>query len=822
MSALRRRLHQTGLALLAGCASAPAYAQTSAVGTASLGSAVGLPLAAVFGVGFAATVAYAVRLRRRARDAEAEIRRLGADCALADAVAEAQHVQAIRWPLEGGAETATAGIGRLLGAEARADGWLALLRSMLRDDDGRALDESVAALRRKGTPFETAVRTRDGARMLHLRGVCVAAAGGGPMAAALYISDRSVEVGRIERLTREAARLHDLLDALPVPVWLRDADLRLAYANRAYRDAVEADAEAPVEQLPELVAGPGRDARGLARRAQSAAAPQSERQHLVFNGQRRLIELVEAPLEGSDAIAGFAIDHTRVEEAQADLRRHIAGQEEILQNLGTAIAIYGRDQRLQFFNNAFLQLWELEEAWLRTRPRMSEVLEQLRERRRLPEYADFPAFKTEQLNLFTRLVSPVEDLVHLPDGATLRSVAVPHPFGGLLLMWEDVTDTLALERNYNTLIAVQRETLDNLYEGVAVIGANGRLRLSNPAFGAMWQVPAGELANEPHISEIADRMADLLGTGEDWVTEKERLIALLTDRDPHSGRIERTDGKVLDFATVPLPDGAVLLSYLDVTDSINIERALRERNEALETADRLKSEFIANVSYELRTPLNTIIGFTEILAGQYFGALNDRQAEYAHGILDSSHRLLLLINDILDLATIEAGHMTLELESIRLDQLLQSVLALVRERARQKKLHLESDCPPDIGSIVADERRLKQALFNVLSNAVKFTPEGGRIVLSARRRDNEIVITAADSGIGIPPEERTRVFDKFERGSSPEARRSGAGLGLSLVKSFIELHGGRVELESESGVGTKVMCTLPARAAAPTATAAAG
>ena len=813
MARLCRRLNRSGVALAFAGASTPALAQ--GVGGASafaLSPAAMLDIA--LGLGVLAAVAACVRLHRRARTAEASARQLATEFALAEAVSEAQREQAIRWPLEGGPETATAGLGHMLGGEPAPDGWFALLLAQLREEDAASLQQAVAALRRHGTPFERPVRTVDGARAFVLRGACVAAA--------LYIADRTVETGRIDRLTRETARMHRLLDALPLPVWLRNPDLGLAYANRAYRAAVEVDDETPADRLPELAAGTGRDARGLARRAQSGAATEGDRQHVVIGGQRRLLELIETPLGDSGALAGFAVDHTRVEEAQADLRRHIGGHEEILQNLGTAIAIYGRDQSLQFFNNGFLQLWGLEEAWLRTHPRMGEVLEELRERRRLPEYADFPAFKAEQLKLFTTLMGPVEELVHLPDGATLRSVAVPHPFGGLLLMWEDVTDALALERNYNTLIAVQRETLDNLYEGIAVIGANGRLRLSNPAFGAMWQIPAAELANEPHISEIADRMADLLGTGDDWITEKQRLTGLFADRDPHSGRIERIDGKVLDFATVPLPDGAMLHGYLDVTDSINIERALRERNEALETADRLKSEFIANVSYELRTPLNTIIGFTEILAGQYFGALNERQAEYAGGILDSSHRLLLLINDILDLATIEAGHMTLELESIRLDALLQSVLGLVRERARQKKLQIECDCPPEIGSIVADERRLKQALFNVLTNAVKFTPEGGRIVLSARRRENEIVLTTTDSGIGIPPEDRTRVFDKFERGSAPEARRSGAGLGLSLVKSFVELHGGRVELDSEAGVGTMVKCTLPARAAAPAPAAATG
>jgi signal transduction histidine kinase len=266
---------------------------------------------------------------------------------------------------------------------------------------------------------------------------------------------------------------------------------------------------------------------------------------------------------------------------------------------------------------------------------------------------------------------------------------------------------------------------------------------------------------------------------------------------------------VLDYATVPLPDGAVLLSYLDVSDSIKAERALMERNEALETADRLKTEFIANVSYELRTPLNTIIGFTEILNGKYFGELNERQSEYSDGILDSSHRLLALINDILDLATIESGHMALERESIDLHELLSAVLGLSREWITKKNLTLEFDCPRDIGPISADERRLKQALFNIMSNAVKFTPENGTINVSAVRAPRRIAISFTDTGVGISDEDQTRVFARFERGSNTEARRSGAGLGLSLVKSFIELHGGEVALESQPGVGTKVTCVLP-------------
>jgi signal transduction histidine kinase len=290
---------------------------------------------------------------------------------------------------------------------------------------------------------------------------------------------------------------------------------------------------------------------------------------------------------------------------------------------------------------------------------------------------------------------------------------------------------------------------------------------------------------------------------------KSRIITRVTGQVLENGQLERRDGSTLQVATVPLPDGNVLLSYLDVTDSTRVQRALRERNEALETAGRLKSEFIANVSYELRTPLNAIIGFAEILTNQYFGELNPRQLDYSRGILDSSHRLLALINDILDLATIEAGYMMLETEHIDIHSLMASVLALTRERARKQNINLEFDCPHDLGTLTADERRLKQALFNVISNAVKFTPAGGTIRLSAGRDNGEVTLVVADNGVGIPSEDQARVFEKFERGN-PQARQSGAGLGLSLVKSFIELHGGRVEIVSEANKGTTIALYLPA------------
>jgi signal transduction histidine kinase len=285
----------------------------------------------------------------------------------------------------------------------------------------------------------------------------------------------------------------------------------------------------------------------------------------------------------------------------------------------------------------------------------------LRERRRLPEQADFPVYKAGILELYTSLLQPQEEQIYLPDGRTLRVVVAPHPFGGLMFIYEDVSDRLELERSRNTLAAVQRATLNHLFEGVAVYGGDGRLKLYNSGFARIWQLDDEFLVGEPHVSEVAEASRGLLwaatdeaGAEESWAQVKERIVHRVFDREPRSERLELPGAVVVQYAAMPLPDGAMLHTYLDITDSSRIERALRERAEALEEADRLKTEFIATVSYELRTPLNTIIGFNEILANEYYGALNDRQRDYIHGTLYSSETLLALINDILDRAIPES------------------------------------------------------------------------------------------------------------------------------------------------------------------------
>ncbi|HXP13182.1 MAG TPA: PAS-domain containing protein, partial [Stellaceae bacterium] len=506
---------------------------------------------------------------------------------------------------------------------------------------------------------------------------------------------RAALVARAETAERERGALRAIVDALPFPVWRRRiGDLKLIALNRAYAASVDTD---PGRALGDGLELAGPEGRALAGRARDRNEALRERRHVVVDGARKLLELSEIPLKESGELVGFAADLTDMEAARGELARHTAAHAAVLENVAAAIAIYGPDTRLAFFNAAFAQLWQLEPDWLASSPTMDEILERLRERRRIPEHADFKAFKKQQRALFTSLIHPVEELLHLPDERTLRLSVSPHPLGGLTFVYEDVTDRLALERSYNALIAAQRETLDNLYEGIAVVGSDARLKLWNPAFARMWKLAPEDLAGEPHIADIVEKFRDLSPSPGPWPEAKRRIVAALTSHTGSSSLLERADGSRLQAVSVPLPDGNMLLSYLDVTDSSRVERALRERTEALETAGRLKSEFIANVSYELRTPLNAIGGFAEILANQYFGELNPRQLEYSRGIIDSAQKLSSLINDILDLATIEAGYLQLETAPVEIHALMNAVMNLAHERARNQGIALEFDCPADIG-----------------------------------------------------------------------------------------------------------------------------
>jgi signal transduction histidine kinase len=262
------------------------------------------------------------------------------------------------------------------------------------------------------------------------------------------------------------------------------------------------------------------------------------------------------------------------------------------------------------------------------------------------------------------------------------------------------------------------------------------------------------------------------------------------------------------------PETVRLLSTFATQSALAIQNArlfleIEDKSQQLEVASRHKSEFLANMSHELRTPLNAIIGFSEVLAEGMFGEINDKQAEYLRDILESGRHLLSLINDILDLSKIEAGRMELELTTFDLPAALDNALTLVRERAGRRGIALGRTVDDRVGTVRADERKVKQVLLNLLSNALKFTSEGGRVEVSAAVSDGMVEIAVADTGVGIDPEDQQAVFEEFRQVGTASKKAEGTGLGLALSRKFIELHGGRIWVESSIGAGSTFTFTLP-------------
>lgn len=600
--------------------------------------------------------------------------------------------------------------------------------------------------------------------------------------------------------------LANALNSLPYPVWIRAEDNTLVEVNSAYVSAV--DAKNSVEVIDQRLELFGRGSQSAVRKARDAGHPVRERRFGVIEGQRRAFAVTNTPLDDRGNVLSIAIDVTGEEEALSELSRVLESQSETLNRLRSPVAIFGPGQTLRFYNSAFARLSHVSEERLSSEIMHGELLDAMRDKRRLPEQIDFLKWKAGILKHYTTLLEPFEEMWHMPDGTAHRVVTQPHPLGGLLILFEDVTDSLALERSYNTLMAVQQETLDNMREGVAVFGTDGRLQLSNPAFLELWQLETSEVDGDPHLNDFVSMLMEKNQIEDDEEHFISDLAAWVAERKHKTGRLLQRSGVVVDCAIVPLPDGGVMLTQSDITDSFKVERALRERSSALEAADRLKSEFITSMSYELRTPLNSISGFAEMLDQKMFGELNEKQASYIKDILSASGELKSLISDVLDLAVIEAGEVSLLISDTCVSEAMREAASLAQDLARKSDIVLLLDCPDSIGTIEADERRLKQAFYNMVSSMLSFARYGGELTITIEEDEHIVHASICNLDSGLAPSERDRIVAAVGMGASPGGR-STTGLDLSLVRSIVALHHGETKLEAYEDEGLLLTCRLP-------------
>lgn len=780
----------------------PAFAQGAS--TANLGGIV--PVAVVIGAGGFALVAVTVlrtilrdgRLaQRQAKGQIADLRALVDD--YENLIGGSRELTVI-WPEQPGMPPRLLGQAAAVLPPGRQPQSVLNFDTWLSGSEADNLAQLVEQLRVEGRPFNASVKALDG-RLVRATGWL---AGGG---AALRLRPAFAQPGTDAPVVDGSDRdsVLALLDLLNRPAFLRDTSGRLVFANQPYLDLCRTLGR-PVsgEVPPELL-----DAKQLqAHLAECRGNDEAVRQRVSL-GKGGEFELVDVPV--AEGRAGYfepvAVSDDKAGEPSF---AHIAG---IIDALATPIAIFNARRELIQFNPAYAALWDLDPKFLTPGLDERAILDKLRTEGMLPNQVDYHTWRAKHLESYSRKAPFEAEPWHLPDGRTIKVISAPAgTHGGVIYVFEDLTERLELESANKAMTNVQRETINSLSEAVAVFGTNGRLALSNPRLSALWKLPMNTLGANPHIDQIADASGQVLQDGAKiWADLKRNIIDLNPTRTDKAGRIERTDGRLLDYATTRLPDGQTMMTFLDVTESASYSKVLKERNDALVTADRLKDAFVENVSYELRSPLTNIIGFADLLAGTEGDSLNERQKAYIEYIRASSVTLGVLIDNILDLASVDAGIAELNPEPLSVQGLIDKAragLSASFPEVSGNSTNLVVEVEPNLPEFIADGTRIVQVLYNLLSNAARFSPPGGEIRLTVTHRADRMLFIIEDEGPGLTDELRSAILTRLDTPSAG-GRLRGAGLGLSIVRTFVNLHGGTISAQQREPRGSRIVVNLP-------------
>lgn len=671
------------------------------------------------------------------------------------------------------------------------------------------LNDAVRRCQKTGAAFRMIVTPAGSNRSLSLRGQLADPQISPGGAALVWVFDFSESESEIVRLRAEAqgaradfSALIGLIEAAPMPMWFRDREGALRLVNRAYVEAVQGEsAEAVAAAGIELVeAVDGISAAQMALRAVEQDAPIERMVGATIGGQRRALRVSDLPI-GSEGVAGYAVDIEDMEELARAFRAFREAQRSMLDQLSAGVAQFDARRGLTFANQPFQRIFGLTPAVLLDQPLFERLLDLIRDNGRVPEVRDFPAWRREKAAWF-RENRMQEEAWSLADGTHLRVVAQPMPDGGLLLIAEDRTEQIRLSATRDTLLRTRTATFDSLFESLAVFAPDGRMQLWNRRFAQDWGLDAGFLDTHPKVDLLLERIGARLQRPAEARMVGDVVRGATLDRKQTAGRVVLADGRTLEFAGVPLPDGNGLLTVLDITDSQKAETMLRERNAALVEADAVKTRFLAKMSYEFRTPLTSIGGFAELLDTGLGGELNEAGHEYVAAILASVGRLGEQIETVLDLSQSEAGLLPLAREEI---ELLPFVTRVAEERgARLREAGLTLDLRGDrsAGRITGDRRRLARAIGHLIDNAIGATPRGGRILvdLTPTRRGPRVVVS--DNGPGMDSATLARALEGLTLTADGKTVERRQGLGLPLARQLIEAHGGSLELLSEPGQGT--------------------
>ncbi len=678
--------------------------------------------------------------------------------------------------LDGRSASGLAEVRRVLGAEGAAA-----------ETAIRAVQETGHPLSRvffsdDGVPYEVTAFPRGGEICVHLhdgRGIRDALRARAP-----HRAEPDWPIDRLSALSRQGA----------LAVWLRDGAGEPVWSTGAVRFPEGTVSATGLLELLALRGGSG---------ATGEPGAVHRRLEVVHGGSVLPVTVVE--VAGEDGtLVGFATDASVAASAERSLTRFVQTMTETFAHLTVGLAIFDRNQTLALFNPALAAMWQQDPAWLARRPKLRDILDRLRTARRIPEMRDYHGWRDRLLGLFDDTErADYEELWNLADGTTMRVLGRPHPHGALAVIFDDVTERMRLERRNRHMDDLINSTLENLNEGLAVFAPDGTLQFVNRAFHEIWDTDPASVTLGMHASDLAGLCSRLAVEVEVW----DRMVHYATgeeNRRAWTSRLSLGSGRMLAARFAPLPDGSTMALFADVTDSERIAAALRERNEALEAAEQMRSAVLDQISHRLRTPLNTILGFGELLSSPRFGELSEQQGRYVSGILEAAAQLLDTISTVTELASLQIDPLEGEEDAPGVEQVFETTVALLEKRAAEAQVGLEVRLGSPIGLLGGNPVRLRQIIFNLTADAIHRCPALGRVTLSGRRE--------ADGTVEIATRE-TAEPGLLDAAGGPGLLGRAVEINsptLSLVRRLVAAEGGTIRIaEDADGGAVEILCRFP-------------
>jgi signal transduction histidine kinase len=604
---------------------------------------------------------------------------------------------------------------------------------------------------------------------------------------------------------RRAALLHGVLDSLPVGVCVYGPDRRVTLVNEAHHRIMLGSKLSVGERLEDIVArrlaegeyGPEVARTVFALHEDPDARPIQPRR-VRPNGTVMESRIAALPNGGRVVVL---TDVTALHRAEEEARRRAEVLGVMLDNMRHGIALFDRDMRVVAANAMAARLTGLDPADLRPGRPLADIQEQQRAQ---GEYGTPESEKAWRPVAF--VPGQVREETYQrerPDGTIIEVQTARTPDGGFVRTYSDITGLRRTEEEARRRAAMLQVMTDNVRHGIALYGPDRRLLLANAYSGHITGIPPELHRRQPTVDELLAEQVRRGAMEPDWAA---RLSAL--DRSlPFRYERPTPEGRILEVSSNPTPDGGFVLTFTDVTEDRRIRAELEAARAAAEAASQAKSRFLAAMSHELRTPLNAVIGFAEALG---FATDPARARDYADAIREAGGHLLQMVDDVLDVARSQTGLLSVADQPVDTGALLREALAEASPMAEAAELALEAEIPPSLPALRGDARRLERLLRILLSNALKFTPAGGRVCLAAEATPDGLTIRVADTGIGIPPEARETVFEPFTQLDASLARRyQGSGLGLHLGRIIAAAMGATLELEDPDGPGTVAVLRFP-------------